>query len=237
MAAPEHRWQLRQRRWLVITAGVVILGAALAMAWWFLWVPNWRPPLREGERYGIDVSEHQGSIDWQRVATDDIDFVYVKATEGGDFVDGRFVANWNGATAVGIDRGACHFFTLCTPGATQARNFLTVVSPSASALAPILDLELAGNCRARPDPAVVAREVDEFVRVVEAEWGRSVVLYIGADFEGRYPTRRRAERPLWHRRFLFRPDVDGWIIWQVHGHARVRGISGEVDLNIARSAD
>jgi lysozyme len=111
-----------------------------------------------------------------------------------------------------------------------------VAPATATALAPALDLELAGNCRDRPDAATVAHEVDEFVRVVEAEWGRSVVLYIGDDFEARYPTRQRAARPLWHRRFLFRPDVEGWIIWQVHGHARVNGISGEVDLNIGRFA-
>jgi lysozyme len=235
MAEPDHRQQLRRRRWLVISAGLVVFIAAIAMAWWFLWVPNWRPPLHDGERYGIDVSEHQGSIDWRRVADDNIDFAYVKATEGGDFVDERFAENWDGAAAAGVDRGAYHFFTLCTPATTQARNFLTVAPPIATALAPAVDLELTGNCGARPDAAAVAREVDEFVRLVESEWGRPVVLYIGDDFEARYPTRQRAARPLWHRRFLFRPDVDGWIIWQVHGHARVRGISGEVDLNIARS--
>jgi hypothetical protein len=54
------------------------LLAGLVSAWWFLWLPNWRPPLREGERYGIDVSAHQGTIDWERVARDGIMFAYVK---------------------------------------------------------------------------------------------------------------------------------------------------------------
>ena len=77
---------------------------------WFLWVPNWRPPLREGERYGIDVSAHQGTIDWVRAARDGITFAYVKTTEGRDFTDERFDENWREA---GLDRGAYHFFTLC----------------------------------------------------------------------------------------------------------------------------
>ena len=34
---------------------------------------------------GIDVSHHQGHIDWKKVAAADIDFVYVKATEGATY--------------------------------------------------------------------------------------------------------------------------------------------------------
>jgi len=60
------------------------------------------------------------------------------------------------------------------------------------------------------------------------------LLYIGRDFEARHPTRQRLARPLWHWRFLMRPDVTGWTIWQVHGHARVDGVSGHVDLDVMR---
>jgi lysozyme len=61
---------------------------------WYGWLPRYRPDLREGESYGVDVSSHQGTIDWDRVAADDIEFAYVKATEGGDLVDARFDRNW-----------------------------------------------------------------------------------------------------------------------------------------------
>ena len=80
----------RRRRWLLVGALAVAGLAAVLSLWWFLWVPNWRPPLEEGERYGIDVSAHQDGIDWRRVADDDITFAYIKATEGGDFTDDRF---------------------------------------------------------------------------------------------------------------------------------------------------
>lgn len=81
--------------------GAVGLAVAAATAWWFWWVPGWRPPLQDGERYGIDVSAHQGPIDWTAVRADGIEFAYVKATEGGDFVDDRFGANWDGAADAG----------------------------------------------------------------------------------------------------------------------------------------
>lgn len=226
----------RRRRWSLIGISVAVLLAGAVTAWWFLWVPNWRPPLREGERYGIDVSAHQDVIDWARVARDGITFAYIKATEGGDFTDVRFDENWRGAQAVGLDRGAYHYFTLCTPGAEQAHHFLDVAHPESDALAPAVDLELAGNCSERPSRAEVNDQLDDFIRLVEAAWGREVVLYVGDDFEGVYPVRHELHRPLWHRRFLLRPDLEGWSIWQLHGYARVDGIAGGVDLDVMRAS-
>ena len=103
-----------------------------------MFVPDWRPALAGTERYGVDVSAHQGEIDWQRVASDGIEFTYVKATEGQDWVDEQFTTNWEGAAAARIDRGAYHFFTLCAPGADQARNFLRVAPPDVAALPPAI---------------------------------------------------------------------------------------------------
>lgn len=209
--------------------------AALAAAVWFVLLPEWRPGLRAGERFGIDVSHHQGAVDWRRVAGDRIRFAYVKATEGRDHVDARFQANWRGAQAAGLQRGAYHFFTLCSPGVDQADNFLAVVPPEHGTLPPAVDLELVGNCSARPPRAAVARELDAFLAKVEAAWGRPALLYVGDEFEGPYPVRARLGRPLWHRRFLRRPNVEGWAVWQLHGEARVHGVRGRVDLNVMRA--
>ena len=176
---------------------VVVLLAGGGTALRYVWLPNWRPPLRAGERYGIDVSAHQGVIDWTRVAGDNISFVYVKATEGGDFTDSRFAQNWTGAHEAGLDRGVYHFFTLCTPGAAQAQHFLDVAPPNADALAPAVDLELVGNCGARPSAADVTEQLQHFLIPVEQAWGREVVLYVGDDFERAYPVRDQLDRPLW----------------------------------------
>jgi lysozyme len=226
----------RRLTWSLIGVAAVALVAGLVSAWWFLWVPSWRPPLREGERYGIDVSAHQDAIDWGRVARDGITFAYIKATEGGDFIDDRFDENWLGADEAGLDRGAYHFFTLCTPGADQARHFLDTAPPDREALPPAVDLELAGNCSARPSPAEVNDQLNDFIGPVEEAWRREVVLYVGDDFERLYPVRRELDRPLWHRRFLLRPNLDGWLIWQLHGYAQVEGIAGGVDLDVMRAS-
>ena len=180
------------------------------------------------------MSSHQGSIDWSRVAGDGISFANIKASEGGDLVDRSFAENWATAATTGLDRGAYHFFTLCTAGSVQALNFLATAPPAPSALAPALDLELAGNCSARPDQADVEARLNAFLRIVEQAWGKQTVLYIGDDFEGRYHLRQKLGRPLWHARFLRRPDVKGWMIWQVDDLAHVAGIADRVDLDVMR---
>jgi lysozyme len=226
----------RTRRWHWVV-GISVTGLIVAAAlMWFAWLPRYRPTLKPGERYGIDVSHHQGRINWDSVAADGISFVYIKATEGGDFTDPRFRQNWEGAAEAGLARGAYHFFTLCRSGDVQAQNFLNTVPQKTEALPPAVDLEISGNCSERPDSLTVRREIDEFLRIVEAATGRTVVLYVGDDFEDLYPVRRALGRPLWQLEFMRRPRGEDWVIWQVGGFAHVDGIDGNVDLDVMRSA-
>jgi lysozyme len=130
--------------------------------------------------------------------------------------------------------GAYHFFTLCRSGAKQARHFLATVPPDSRALPPAVDLETAGNCSRRPSQADVRREIGAFLTRVEAAWHRKVRVYIRDDFDSRYPG-SDGGRPGWVFRFLRRPSEKNWVIWQLHGFARVEGISGRVDLDVMRS--
>jgi lysozyme len=231
---PAPQQERRGRRWPWVVGAVVVSICLSAALVWFVWLPEYRPALQPGEQYGIDVSHHQGDIDWDQVAADDIRFAYIKATEGDDLTDRRFAVNWDRAAAAGIERGAYHFFTLCTPGRAQARHFLDVVPDDPDALPPAVDLEIAGNCSDRPRNDVVQRELGEFVDLVEATTGQDMTVYLGADFDSHYPVRQTLERPIWHRRFLLRPDVADWAIWQVTGFAHVEGIAGDVDLDVMR---
>lgn len=217
-------------RWLV---GSLLLIVLLGLAFWLLLVPHWRPPLSDGEVYGVDVSHHQGEIDWPAVADDGIEFAYIKASEGGDFPDRFFEQNWRGAKEAGVLRGVYHFFTLCRPGGEQAEWFLTTAPPEPDTLPPAVDLELAGNCAARPDAEEVYRELDSFLDAVEQAWGQEAVLYVGNDWEDRYPVQDSYDRRLWLRRFLIQPHQDWWI-WQLHGYAQIDGIHGDADLNVGR---
>jgi lysozyme len=62
-----------RKRFAVILLVLVGLACTGAMTWSY-WLPQYRPPLQRGERYGIDVSMHQGVVDWRSVAADNVHF-------------------------------------------------------------------------------------------------------------------------------------------------------------------
>lgn len=57
---------------------------------------------------GFDVSHHQENINWKNI-TPKFQFVYLKATEGGDYKDPKFQENWLKAREHGFHVGAYHF--------------------------------------------------------------------------------------------------------------------------------
>ncbi|MGX6402865.1 glycoside hydrolase family 25 protein [Dermabacter hominis] len=153
--------------------------------------------LTEGESLGIDVSSHQKTIDWGDVADAGVSFAYIKATEGTGYTDPKFAANWEGATKNGITPGAYHYFTLCSPGADQARDFLKAAPPDSVALPPALDLEFDGACDERPEAQHANAEVADFVSIVEKAWGRKLVIYSSAEWRRHYDLPHAEGRPTW----------------------------------------
>lgn len=214
---------------------LVVLAILLGLTGYFV-VAHFRPPLRDGEVYGIDVSNHQGDIDWDAVADDNISFAYIKATEGGDFVDSRFGLNWDQAGAAGLERGPYHFFTACTLGSLQADNFLRFAPPDKTSLPPAVDLEMGGNCVNYPSADVVANELDIFLRLIEEAWGRKPLIYMMDGWEEQFPTDHRLDHDMWRRGLPFRPSED-WFIWQLPPYAKVNGVNGRVDLNVMAAPD
>lgn len=224
-----------RRRIFKLIAAVIVLAALSPLTVNVLW-PLYRPPLRDGETYGLDVSSHQGTIDWRAVSADGITAAYIKASEGGTWKDKQFATNWKGASTAGLRVGAYHFFTLCRDGQQQAENFLSMLrevdaASTRHALAPVVDLELGGNCSERPPHEVVIDRLETFVEAVESGSGQRVVFYLLDNFETRYPIPPHLQRDRWERSLALRPDGD-WVWWQVHNRASVDGVDGPVDLNV-----
>ena len=229
---------MRNRSFFRAVAGLVavglVVGAVLVRR--YAWLPHYRPSLGAGQSYGVDVSHHQGEIDWAAVASDDISFAYIKATEGGDWVDEYFAANWTGAREHGIAVGAYHFFTLCRTGRDQAANFLRIVPIDEADLPLSVDLEFPSNCADRPPVERLHAELSALLDTVEAATGRPEVLYVQDEFEELYDILDTLEGPRWQRSIRDRPDDDDWMMWQFIDFGRVDGISGGVDLNIMATA-
>jgi lysozyme len=135
MSEQEQHIPIRRRLLLGLAALAVggTLAAILAYHYEFQLAPLWYNVI------GVDVSNHQGDIDWSALAGSSVAFVYIKATEGGDFRDKRFLLNWEGAKRAGLAHGAYHFFTQCRSGAEQAKNFIATVPREHGALPPVIE--------------------------------------------------------------------------------------------------
>jgi lysozyme len=225
---------------------LILLAVAAVIAAYQAFQHGWvRFNYPSSDRYpfgGVDVSHHQGDIDWTAVRAEGVTFAYVKATEGGDFVDPRFQASWAQARAAGLAVGAYHFFTFCRDGVSQARNFLAAVPRAADALPPAVDLEFGGNCDRSPDWRRLSGELAAFLAIVRAAHGREPVLYMTHELYDAY--RRNIPdstsdpfhaSPLWVRDVFRSPHWLGgrpWTVWQYASNGRVKGIRGPVDLNV-----
>lgn len=215
-------------QWLGALVALLVGLAGAAYAYFVTYEPDRsRYPVR-----GIDVSHHQGEIEWAKVAADDVTFAYIKATEGGDFRDKAFARNWSEARKAGIATGAYHFYTFCRPAADQAENIIATVPKEADALPLVIDLEFGGNCAAAPEAPHLKAEITLLLERVEAHFGQTAILYVTKEFQIAYGA-TLPDRRLWFRSIVLPPRKgQRWAIWQFHNRGSVDGISTPVDLNV-----
>ena len=143
------------RRWFLLGLVTPFLFLLLALASLALVL---RPPPRRVHTqppssyvvHGIDVSHHQGNIDWPRVAASgQVDFAWLKATQGVSHTDRRFKENWDNARSASLKVGAYHYYSMCRGGAAQAAHFIETVPRVDGALPPAVDVEADERCNRR----------------------------------------------------------------------------------------
>jgi lysozyme len=180
---------------------------------------------------GIDVSHYQGNIDWDRVAAAGNVFTFIKVTEGVTLVDQSFAANWRGARAAGVLRGAYHFFHPTDDAVAQADHFLAQLDGQGD-LPAALDVEVGAA-----DPRLLDG-ILQWLDRVSAQLGRALI-YVSPAFWAPLRGRGIEERAdLWLAnwtnaadRQALGPQVD-WSFWQYTATGTVPGINGHVDLDL-----
>jgi lysozyme len=190
-----------------------------------------------GERAkGIDVSHHQGAIDWKKVAHSGVSFAYIKLTDGQNFTDPRFTQNWHGAKTAGLLRGAYHFFHPHSDPDIQAEHFVRRLATDQGELPPMLDIEVSDG--ASPEQLLMAakRWTDHVALALSCR----PFIYTSASFwkQAARNSASLSEFPLWvaHYTDADRPAVPSawpeWTIWQYSQSGNISGIDGPVDLNV-----
>jgi lysozyme len=189
----------------------------------------------QGNVFGIDISRHQGKIDWIKLKEfrfqfHKFDFVYIKATESTDWIDKYFKENWKSAKVHGFVRGAYHFFDPHESVETQMKHFFKTVKIQKGDLPPMLDVEQIS----RISTADYQEMVKKCLELMEEHYQMKPFLYINQDFYDTYfSTADFVTYPMWISRLKTTPpSQENWLIWQFCHTAVVPGISEFVDVNV-----
>ncbi len=226
------------RLWLI---GISATGAACLAAFLLIW--NGIILLNDPDGYeirGVDVSHYQGDIDWQVLAAQDIDFAFIKATEGSSYIDDRFEYNLSEAKKTDLRVGAYHFFSFDSAGITQAENFISNVEAFEGMLPPVVDFEYYGDKKSSPpEKEAVLKELDALLSALESHYGKRPIIYVTKECYERYLAGGYEGYDIWYREVIFSPEAlpDGreWVFWQYTNRERLDGYKGEeefIDMNV-----
>ena len=204
---------------------------------------------------GIDVSHHQGVVNWQDLYFDaksdgtiekhsnsssgymqPVLFAFAKSTEGATIRDERFELNRTEAKKCGIIFGAYHFYSMESSAKSQAENFIKNTTLESGDFPPVLDLEKVeyrrkiSNEEFRP----VVESAKEWLRIVEKEYGVCPIIYttvkIYQDFIAN--DKMLSQYDLWiGNPGTEQPNIPHMIMWQFSHNWQVKGIDSSVDSN------
>ena len=225
-------------KWLLLAGAaalVVFMGGYVA--WRYILphsvnVDRYRYPVA-----GIDVSKHNGEIDFGKVRDDDYQFVFIKASEGKTYRDEAFDRNYREACEAGLKVGAYHFFRKNRTGSEQAENMLGAIKGKAFDLPLVIDLEDDWGNGATVSRQAALERVMEMIGILNDK-GYQVMIYTNLDGYNKYYKDLLADHDLWLCSFTS-PDLLPHLphcIQQFSHEGEVDGVKGDVDLNVFRGS-
>ena len=234
----------RSTRKVRLAVGIVIAVVYAGLFYHYIVAPfaqSWRGLYGEADLpqgysiRGIDVSHHQGDIDWTkvrhaRIGDNPVSFVFIKATQGDDMTDKRYAENIKEAREAGLTCGAYHYFQPGVDAEKQALHFIRHAHLQAGDLPPVLDVEVTGDLTMEQ----LRAETLKWLKTVEKRYGVRPILYTYHKFREQYLNSAIFDNyPYWIAHYYvdtLRYDGD-WKFWQHTDRGRVDGIRGDVDFN------
>ena len=228
----------RVKKWLLIFS-LITIGIATYLILLFCGVIHINNP--DSKKYpvvGVDVSSYQGKIDWKTLASQNISFAFIKATEGSSFIDACFETNWADASKTDLRIGAYHFFSFESPGETQADLFCGTVTAVDNMLPPVIDVEYYGKYKSKEDINIsdIKTELRVLVDRMMAAYGMKPIIYASKEAYNTIIKEDFSDCDLWIRSVY--SEVNGdihWTFWQYSNRHVLQGYSGEerfIDMNV-----
>lgn len=193
---------------------------------------------------GVDVSVHQGTIDWQQVADAGFDFAMIRVgyrgygMEGNMRGDTQFVNNVQGALNAGLDVGIYYFSQAITveEARQEAAYVIEQLAPYRITYPVVFDWERQNYSGSRtqtiPETKLLCQMANAFCADIEAA-GYDAMIYFYQNLAYNNLDLSQLDYPFWLAQYTDYPsfyyDFD---MWQYTSSGKVPGISGNVDLNL-----
>lgn len=180
--------------------------------------------------HGIDISHHQGNIDWEKVPK--VQFVYIKATEGATYQDKYYKRNLQGAKKAGIPVGSYHYFRTTSSAHDQFDNFKRTVPKDRQDLIPMVDIEECKNWTRTQ----FQDSLRVFMDLVKNHYGKAPMIYSVQNFYRGYGAPEFNDHHLMLGKYKSKepPTFKGkghYTIWQYSEEGVLTGIPKGVDLD------
>ena len=190
---------------------------------------------------GIDVSEHNGKLDWATIKKAGISFAIVRTGYGTGYADAYFKRNIEGALAQGIFVGVYHFsYALDAAGAKNEAAFvLKLLEPYKNKITlPVFyDFEYDTVSYAKKQGVTLGKEsfnshAVAFCETIRAA-GYTPGVYYNLDYTRNYVDKSRlGGYAQWYAQYAATASIDGWDLWQYSSSYTIPGCSGRFDVNV-----
>ncbi len=185
---------------------------------------------------GIDVSVHQGKIDWQKVKDAGIDYAILRCGYGSDITsqdDSQFARNMAECERVGMPFGVYlySYANSVEKAKSEAQHVLRLVKGHKLQYPIYYDLEDSGTT-GKCSKALILEMAKAFVDILESE-GYWVGIYANTYWNNAYLTDSWYDtKARWVAQYNSKCTYKGeYGMWQYSSKGKVNGISGNVDMN------
>lgn len=186
---------------------------------------------------GIDVSQWQGNIDWQKVKGAGVQFAMLRAGYGRNNLDTKLHRNAQGAIVAGIPIGLYWFsYALNVEMARREAQYAVELAKKYKITWPIAyDLEYDTVSYAVKNGVAITKSLATQMAIAFCEeikrLGYIPMVYTNLDYLNRYFDRSKLPYDLWYAQYASTASVADKEIWQYSSKGSVPGIAGNVDMN------